>query len=296
MRVPVAQAVHGGASDCRNRHLQSMFRYIGFGDHAGSGIPKIYRNWKEQQWRSPRLAEDAGLELTLLELRMVSLFPEETLKILDALFSERFSALPALERIILVTAAAEDSVSHSRIKEMSTEHPKDISAALAHLVQGKMLIKQGETRGSTYYVPGKTLQEDLSAFCTPISTNSPDLGGNPLHKAENPLHKAENPLHKAGDSLHTVEAMHFLQAKMLKVLHSSGLSEMPRRLRPELMRELILGICNGDFLPLKILAGILKRDSIALQNNYLTPMLGEGLLELKYPEIKSHPAQGYRKK
>ena len=33
-----------------------------------------------------------------------------------------------------------------RGKEISSEHPKDISAALAHLVQEEMLIKEGETR------------------------------------------------------------------------------------------------------------------------------------------------------
>ncbi|MDO8803599.1 MAG: ATP-binding protein [Elusimicrobiota bacterium] len=113
MRVTVEQAVLGGASDCRNRNLQRMFRHIGFGDQAGSGIPKIYRNWKEQHWRSPRLAEDAGLEFTLLELRMVSLFPEDSLKLLDELVGGRFRTLPELERVILVAGVAEDSAGAS---------------------------------------------------------------------------------------------------------------------------------------------------------------------------------------
>lgn len=185
MRVPVEQAVLGGASDCRNRNLQRMFRHIGFGDQAGSGIPKIYRNWKEQHWRSPRLAEDAGLEFTLLELRMVSLFPEDGLKLLDELFGERFRTLPELERVILVAAVAEDSVNHARIKEMSTRHPKDISAALAHLVQEGMLVKQGETRGSTYTLPAKQPAE-MPLF----GANS---GRNPQNKAGNSPDLARNP-------------------------------------------------------------------------------------------------------
>lgn len=41
MRVSVDQAFAGGISDCRNRRIQDMFRYIGLGDHAGSGIPSI---------------------------------------------------------------------------------------------------------------------------------------------------------------------------------------------------------------------------------------------------------------
>jgi ATP-dependent DNA helicase RecG len=48
MRVPPALAVQGGTSDCRNRRLQTLFQLVGYGDHAGSGIPKIYRNWTGQ--------------------------------------------------------------------------------------------------------------------------------------------------------------------------------------------------------------------------------------------------------
>ena len=177
MRVSVEQAVQGGISDCRNRRIQDMFRYAGLGDHAGSGIPKIYRNWKEQHWRLPLLYEDPAHEQTLLELRMISLLPAESVKMLDDLFGDRFRNLPELDRVILITAATEDRVHHARIKEMSSDHPKDISAALAHLVQEGMLIKQGETRGSVYYLPGKPQTDASALFPVNSGLNSPDLPG-----------------------------------------------------------------------------------------------------------------------
>ena len=46
MRVPVAQALHGGASDCRNRTLHQMFLLINLGERAGSGLPKIRAGWE----------------------------------------------------------------------------------------------------------------------------------------------------------------------------------------------------------------------------------------------------------
>lgn len=70
MRVSVESALHGGLSDCRNRRLQTMFQLIGFGDLAGSGVPKIYTRWASQHWAEPRLHEDLQHELTTLELRM----------------------------------------------------------------------------------------------------------------------------------------------------------------------------------------------------------------------------------
>jgi predicted HTH transcriptional regulator len=273
MRVPVEQAVHGGESDCRNRTIQKMFRLVGFGDHAGSGIPKIYRNWKEQHWRVPRLYETFEREFTQLELRMISLLPAESVRLLDGLFGKRFRGLPELERIILVTAAAEDSVNHARIKEMVVDHPKDISAALARLVQNEMLIKQGETRGSTYALPGKRSAE-ATALPQDKEGNSPHLAGNSPHLAGNSPH---------------------LTTKLLEILAALGFSKMPSKLKPEIMRELILSLCADEALSIRTLSLILKRAPRALQERYLAPMLEEGSLKLKYPGIKNHPDQGYRK-
>jgi ATP-dependent DNA helicase RecG len=47
MRLPVAQALHGGASDCRNRTLHQMFLLINLGERAGSGVPKIRSGWAQ---------------------------------------------------------------------------------------------------------------------------------------------------------------------------------------------------------------------------------------------------------
>jgi ATP-dependent DNA helicase RecG len=57
MRISLDLAIQGGNSDCRNRRLQTMFQLVGYGDHAGSGLPKIYKNWATQHWRRPVLYE-----------------------------------------------------------------------------------------------------------------------------------------------------------------------------------------------------------------------------------------------
>jgi ATP-dependent DNA helicase RecG len=45
MRVPPAAALMGGESDCRNRTLHQMFLNVGFGERAGSGLPRIKKDW-----------------------------------------------------------------------------------------------------------------------------------------------------------------------------------------------------------------------------------------------------------
>jgi ATP-dependent DNA helicase RecG len=71
---------------------------------------------------------------------------------------------------------------------------------------------------------------------------------------------------------------------------------MPKRLSPKNMRKIILEVCSDNFLSIKDLADLLERDAKALQDQYITPFLAEGLLELKYPDIKNHPDQAYRSK
>jgi ATP-dependent DNA helicase RecG len=268
MRVSVEQAVHGGISDCRNRRIQDMFRYVGLGDHAGSGIPKIYRNWKEQHWRLPLLYENQQYEQTLLELRMISLLPEESIRMLDDLFGDQFRRLPELERVILITAATEEFVQHTRIKEISLEHSKDISSALAHLVQQKMLVKEGETRGSIYHLPGKQVSRATQLFLDNVDINFPD---NELNSLD-------------------------LKNKFSLSLQSIGYSKMPKRLSAKNMRKIILEVCEDYFLSIKELANLLERDAKTLQEQYITSFLTEGLLQLKYPDIKNHPNQAYRSK
>ena len=69
MRVSIEEAIIGGTSDSRNRLLQDMFQYIGLGENAGSGLPKIFDGWNSQHWRKPLLKEKKyPSEQTLLEL------------------------------------------------------------------------------------------------------------------------------------------------------------------------------------------------------------------------------------
>ncbi|MEH2078966.1 MAG: hypothetical protein V7K89_02800 [Nostoc sp.] len=44
-----------------------MFQLVGIGEQAGSGIPKIYRNWSQQHWRLPALLEEVEPDQTLLQ-------------------------------------------------------------------------------------------------------------------------------------------------------------------------------------------------------------------------------------
>lgn len=60
-----------------------------------------------------------------------------------------------------------------------------------------------------------------------------------------------------------------------------------------LVRKTIVEICNWRFLSAELLARLLNRNPDGLRNRYLSPMVAEGLLTLRYPESANRPDQAY---
>lgn len=92
--------------------------------------------------------------LYFLILKMISLVPEEVVDCLKAEIRDSFSKLGETERLALVTAHCEGCVNHGRLKELTKEHPLDITMALQSLVEKKLLLSEGWGRNTFYYRPG----------------------------------------------------------------------------------------------------------------------------------------------
>jgi predicted HTH transcriptional regulator len=290
MRVPVDDAVRGGLSDCRNRNLQTMFDLIGYGERAGSGLPKIYQNWRAQLWRLPELREKFSPEQTILVMRMMSLLPDAVMKSLEKQFGSEFNDLSEEQKLALATVAIEGSVTHARIKDMSDIHPHDLSKALKDLVTRGFLQSEGATRAMVYTFTGAlrggeddTVQTRLDA--APIQQTERPLhsGEGSPHNAESPQHNGETPLHKKfGPRYETLTQTVF------------SLLKGKKRATPDTIRRAILVICENDFVTTDEIATMLNRSRDTLSVHYIPRMVKEGLLELKYPESISHPDQAYR--
>ncbi|ELS04529.1 hypothetical protein Xen7305DRAFT_00042630, partial [Xenococcus sp. PCC 7305] len=69
-----------------------------------------------------------------------------------------------------------------------------------------------------------------------------------------------------------------------------------KKVPPDIMREVILNVCEDNFLTLQELAIILDRANSTLRSRFLQKMVEEGLIVLKYPDKLHHPGQAYRTK
>ncbi len=286
MRIPLLLAVRGGNSDCRNRNLQKMFQLVGLAEQAGSGLPKVYRNWDKQHWRRPELLEQlAPSDQTILRLRMVSLLPPETLAELDVRFGNRFRELQDTARLALAAVAIEGSVTHTRLREMCSGHPTDLSKTLAELVNDGFLVSRGATRGTIYYFRDKAPDLSTDGLILPNVERLQKSRTDSQH-----LHGGSQ--HLASDSQHLGSLVPHWPAllEIARVVRDKGKAPSP------VVQETIVKLCTDRYLTVRHLAELLNREANSLLNHYLNQMVSDKALELRYPEKLNHPQQAYRAK
>lgn len=300
MRIAPAIAVQGGNSDCRNRRLQTMFQLVGYGDHAGSGLPKIYRNWQGQHWRKPQLYELDEPEQTLMELRMSSLVPADAYDALSRQFGDRFPALSETARLALITAQVEDVVSHDRMKQVTTDHPADLTKVLGQLVRDGFLESDGSGRGMVYFLPGRRRAPGAAfdaltptvphpAGLTPqLSSKPPELGGKPPELGPKPPELGGKP-----PELPVFATWEGVPADIqIRLTELARPVSEKRRVSADVLEATILGLCEGRYLGLRVLAHLLQRDPDDLRKRTLAPLVQRGALRQAFPSAKD-PRQAY---
>lgn len=294
MRIPIAQAVVGGTSDCRNRRLQTMFQLVGYGDHAGSGLPKIYHNWAGQHWRRPVLYEMRDPEQTLMELRMTSLLPAQAVADLEAHLGAKFASLPPLEHLALVTAETEGMINHGRLREISAEHPTDITKMLARLVKDGLLVSDGVGRGMVYFLPWLNRQssgmfEVEVSQSAELATLPPELSAIPPELATLPPELGVIPPELPILYLEWTQLSDELQRELKTI--AQAVCAHPR-VAPDVLRETILKLCQGRYLGRRVLARLLSRNQDDLLKRTLNPLVDKNLLKMAFPSSRD-PRQAY---
>lgn len=313
MRIPPEIAIRGGEHDCRNRTLHKMFRFVGVGEQAGSGIPKIYGGWADQHWRAPALYERMEpYNQTLLELRMVDLLPEELLDGLRARFGVLFDGLQRNERLVLAAAATEKTVTHARVIEMTGSHPVDATRLLQSLVRDSFLEGHNSGRGAVYCLPGAALPRPEEVF----GDSSAHLPGDSAHLDPSSAHLSASSTHsQTGGPVQVFENQRDrdgllnsgqLDAPIIDSLEHlaptfrsalEAMAALPRarkKVGKTEMKDLIVRLCVGHYITGTCIASLVARDSDALRQHYLKPLVREGRLRFAFPTTPTHAMQAYQ--
>lgn len=310
MRIPIETALHGGEPDCRNRNLHKMFRLVGLGEQAGMGIPKILHGWRSQHWALPKLCEKTEpYNQTLLELRMIDLFPRAVISRLNEKFGSRFESLDYAERVALALAASEGTVNHARLKTLTSEHPVDLSRILQRLTQQGMIESSGG-RGAVYHLTGESVPTPEDVFGPPagisespspnfqptspnLATSSPNLRGSSPNLNE----KRDSKGCLIADQLPlpVIDDLDLLESEFRATLE--GIAAEPRakkKVARDVLNAVIRQLCANHFVTLRCLAALVNRKPDTLRDQYLTRLVRERTLSLAFPANPTHERQAYR--
>ena len=134
-----------------------MFQYIGMGEQAGSGYPKILRAWMEQHWQYPNVEEDRLYETTTLFMPMISLFPEDIQDALSEKYGGIYNSLDKDSRLALILAYVEGEVSNGRLSTIAALHSADATKILRKLVEKELLVPDGVGRGTKYILSNDSI-------------------------------------------------------------------------------------------------------------------------------------------
>ena len=310
MRIPVEVALLGGEPDCRNRNLHKMFRFVGVGEQAGTGIPRIYQGWRSQHWNPPKLYESSvPYNQTLMELRMIDLFPAEVMVSLRGRFGGRFENLSQDARLAVALAASEGTVNHARLCTVSAVHPVELTRILQQLTQLGILDSTGAGRGAVYFLPGQNLPTPDDVFGPPAQAVIPSHS---LLPGSSSLLPSSSSLLPGSSSLldQQRDQQGYFLSEQLPLPVINDLSCLSPTLRARLealaadarqnkkiervaMERTLLAVCEGHYFTLSALAELLQRKPVSLRNNYLSAMVKVKSLSLAFPTTPTHERQAY---
>jgi ATP-dependent DNA helicase RecG len=296
LRISADQLYQGGISDPRNPNLLKMFQMLGLVERAGSGFQKILRAWREQHWFIPLVLENLQLELTMIQLPVVSMIPESVEQELCQVVGEDYQTLDELERTILVLAHRLGEIGNKDIQRYRNEHSRDIGALLRKFVASGWLTKGGKGSGTRYQWPNSANQPLLSSS-EHLPNSSEHLPNSSEHLPNSSEHLPNSSEHLPNSSEHLPNSSEHLpteqEQKLLQIalpIQNAG-KKVPRAI----MERTILDLCAIDWLTLRNLTHLLGRKPDYIRNHFIAPMLRDGRLELRVPEAPNHPQQAYRK-
>ena len=147
-RIEIDAAKSGGVSDPRNGTMLKMFNLIDIGERAGSGIPNIFRVWRERGWAAPEITEQLEPERTILTL----LFSKSDDKKATIKNDDKKATIKSVRQKEEIITYLTDHVSakSSDIAELLGVKSTRAKKLLSELIAEEIVVAEGGNRNRTY--------------------------------------------------------------------------------------------------------------------------------------------------
>ncbi|EJC5334166.1 putative DNA binding domain-containing protein [Salmonella enterica] len=211
--------------------------------------------------------------------------------------------LPRLESKGFLVAGGEQKSKYYTLPGVSVMTPDEVFSL------GAVVSSTHNEGNSAYNEQRSTHNEVSSTYNEQRSTHNE---GNSTYNEKRSTHNEENSTYNAGDDQPASRDEYgrllnrFIDRPYIDDVDNLTeafrdslftLAAVPReRLRlgdKELMKSVILNVCQGQYISVAALGQILSRNPNALRQQYLKPLVEQGELKLAFPQYKNDPKQGY---
>jgi len=199
-------------------------------------------------------------------------------------------------------------ITHGRVIKMTGLHSFDATRLLQGLVRDGFLESHNPGRGAVYCQPGAALPRPEEVFgdgLAHLDVSSAHLSGSSAHLT-GPDGSREAKV--ASEQRDTVgrRLTPQLDAPMVDSLAAlnevfrarlEAIADEPRtkgKVSVELMRNVLVQLCDGHYATGASLAELVGREPNALRQQHLKPLVKEGKLQLAFPTAPTHHLQAYR--
>lgn len=151
-RVTLGEAISGGVSSPRNSVILKMFNLLDIGERAGSGIPNIYRTWREQNFSEPIYSELFEPDRTILTLKIKKVPIKSTDKKVPITSTDKKQTekTKRQKEIILEFIRENKNIKSIDLLEILDVKEERIKKLLQLLVADGLIIAEGGNRNRTY--------------------------------------------------------------------------------------------------------------------------------------------------
>lgn len=146
-RIEIDTAKSGGISDPRNGTMLKIFNMIDIGERAGSGVPNIFRVWREQGWAEPVITETFEPDRIVLSLAFEKIGDKKSaIKIGDkkSAINEKMKATIVMYLTDHAYAKAAEIADYIGLKPSRTRD------YLAQLIAEDIVVAEGSNRNRVY--------------------------------------------------------------------------------------------------------------------------------------------------
>lgn len=268
------------STKARNSVIITLLEDLKIIENRGSGIDTMIHTMKTSHLEPPQFRETRNS--FVVTFKNHNFIDEEAIAWLNT-----YSNITINDRQVsaLVYTRNNKRITNREYQELNSIDSVTATKELKYLLQNNLIIQNG-TRGGAFYTlvnnpqdnEGKLIINNQNSVLN--DWNSVLNGGNSVYNGTNSVtNDQENDQNSV-----------IIRGKLEDI---SRVAREKQRLNPQQMNELILGLCAIRPLTLKELSQLLKRKPDSLRISYLSRLVDEKKLKLRFPDQVNHPKQAY---